>query len=118
MTNKREELIEKAAKAIEKVPYHAWHDVTREGAREIARAALAVFEQSHTPTNDEREALLSVIISAPESGDALHVSEAERVRDAVLAVGFRRPVQGEPTDAQVLAALRAAAVTEQGGENR
>ncbi|QOC59431.1 hypothetical protein SEA_LIFES_108 [Microbacterium phage Lifes] len=54
MTNER--LIEEAAKAVEKVPYHAWHDVTRAGAREIARATLAVFEKAHTPTDDEREA--------------------------------------------------------------
>lgn len=61
-----------------------------ETVRDLVIAALEAAEKAHTPTDDERGALLSVIINAPESGDALHVVEAERVRDAVLSAGFRR----------------------------
>lgn len=58
MTN--EKLIEEAAKAIQALdfPDHGigWDEST-EYYRESARAALAVFEKAHTPTDDEREAL-------------------------------------------------------------
>lgn len=45
---------------------------------------------ANVASSDEQEALLRTIINAPESGDALHVAEAKRVRDAVLAAGFHR----------------------------
>lgn len=50
----REDLIEKAAKAIcDANP----HEVHWNSAVDHARAALAVFEQENTPITDEREAL-------------------------------------------------------------
>lgn len=60
MTNdsKREELIEEAAKAIYEtsvdLKFEDADEWNREIVRDEARAALAVFEQAHTPTDDER----------------------------------------------------------------
>lgn len=99
MTDER--LIEEAAKAIEKVPYHAWHDVTREGARELARTALAVFEKAHAPTDDER-VLSTVIEDAIERwGDEYPTPQvATYVSAAVRAAGFRRSEVPEPSAAR------------------
>lgn len=118
----KQELIEEAAKAL----YRAnWGDeFTFEEDREHwvnqARAALAVFEQAHTPTDDEREALAKVVAKADEETldyerrlpDYYSDESWEGYRlhaDHILAAGFRRTVQGEPTDAEVeaLAAVSA-----------
>lgn len=61
MTN-NEKLIEEAAKAIRDVRFnHTLPHAHRGGSMwtdsDLARAALAVFEKAHTPTDDEREAL-------------------------------------------------------------
>ncbi len=88
------------------------------------------------PTGDEREALFATVRKAIGHEDfgpqAWHL-----VSEAVLAAGFRRPAQAEPTDAHVYAAvaafnrdylgmyddrmraaLRAAAAVTEQGENR
>ncbi|WP_406245831.1 hypothetical protein ACI7YT_12385 [Microbacterium sp. M] len=62
----REELIEEAAMAIidAKYPGIGWgalSEAARERRRKQARAALAVFEKAHAPTDDEREALASLL---------------------------------------------------------
>lgn len=62
----------------------------------------AVFEQAHTPTGDEREALARLMCEKEDSGtyseDEGTCSWHFELADAVLDAGFRRPVQGEPTD--------------------
>lgn len=56
--NDREELIEKAAKAmVRRVPGETWEDCEQAWYLADAEAALAVFEESQKPTDDEREAL-------------------------------------------------------------
>ena len=95
----REELIERAA-------YAAW-DKRRKGISgqvvtgppaevyDMIRAALAVFEQASTPSDDEREALDQIIRDADGYWPA--------TREAILDT-FRRTVspepQDEPTDAE------------------
>ena len=63
MTDDR--LIEEAAKAIYETGVSSNFEDAAEWEREIAleeaRAALAVFEKAHAPTDDEREALLSAL---------------------------------------------------------
>ena len=108
----REELIEEAAAAIfdaadlQLAPDdHRW-----ELARRDARAALAVFEKAQTPTDEEREAHRRVIElwfanwrSIGNVSPALEVAidSLEGMVDEALAAGFRRPAQGEPTEAQI-----------------
>ena len=108
----REELIEEAAAAIfdaadlQLAPDdHMW-----ELARRDARAALAVFEKAQTPTDEEREAHRRVIElwfanwrSIGNVSPALEVAidSLEGMVDEALAAGFRRPAQGEPTEAQI-----------------
>lgn len=127
MTDKREELIEEAAKAIldeAGVLPSERYDEMWELARRDARAALAVFEQaqaqteahekpfdtspervknggdsSHvTPTDDEREAAFKAVAVARECTDG-GCQEDRRVANTLLAAGFRRTVQGEPANA-------------------
>ena len=107
----REELIEAARVAY----VEAWEAKRKEIGRGIAepgaksragiQAALAVFEQAHTPTtptDDEREALIDVMVMTKLSDyAATDMSTIHQAVDAILAAGFRRTVQGEPTDAQV-----------------
>lgn len=118
MTDKREELID----VLVEKPQHKissnsqggydcrcgarwdWQKPEKEAAERHAAGYLAdrlfaVFEQAHTPTDDEREALAE-IVTYQTFMDATPNQEA----DAILAAGFRRTVQGEPTDAQVRAA--------------
>lgn len=67
-------------------------------------AELTVVEEAHTPTDDEREALASLIQSGRYSGKVIPASNPIDFRDAdrILAAGFRRSEpQGEPSDAQV-----------------
>lgn len=114
----REELIEKAAKAIIDVQYPSigWRTLSedaREFRRKQARAALAVFEEQQKPTEDEREALARLFDGHwmtplgkcacgwvhPQYGsrhlDPLYVRQ--HLADAVAAAGFRRPVSPEPS---------------------
>lgn len=55
------------------------------------RVLLDSFEQAHTPTDDEREALLNAL-----DPSSRRIAWASRTADRVFAAGFRRPVQGEP----------------------
>lgn len=64
---------------------------------------------NYTPTDDEREALVREVSLAHAEAwsDERECAEApDRIADAILAAGFRRTVQAEPTDAQVHASLR------------
>ena len=96
MTDKREDLIEEAAKALHRA---AWGAEIAEPAdldymaemRRQAQMVLAVFEQARTPTDDEREALLTAIDPSRR-----RIAAASRAADRILAAGFRRTVQGEP----------------------
>ena len=59
---------------------------------------------NYTPTDDEREALVREVSLAHAEAwsDERECAEApDRIADAILAAGFRRTVQAEPTDAQV-----------------
>lgn len=77
-------------------------------------------DSSHvTPTDDEREALARAIYSkiAFRGGDdehyeAMRGSMYHEAADAVIALGFHRTVQGEPSDAQIEAACLAYAADE------
>lgn len=81
----------------------------------VTAAALAVFEAAQAPTGDERATddeirvatLAAVKKGAKNDAEAVrNYREAERVIRAALP-HLRRPVQGEPTDAQVKVALDA-----------
>ena len=70
---------------------------------------LASHRPAQAPTDDEREALELLIAKLreakyPEGLDAWVTGD---VAHAILAAGFRRPAQTEPTDAQVKAGVRA-----------
>lgn len=112
----REELIEEAAKAIwiakneitdREWADSAWAELTMPDdwnhealdALDEARAALAVFEQAHTPTDDEREALANLIRRDFYRVDGLPDDEDRAIADVVLEAGFRRTVQATtPTE--------------------
>lgn len=113
MTSKREDreaLIEEAAKAMyfEDCGVAALED-DAEPFREMARVALGVFEQAHTPTDDEREASIEEVAAAFQQHEGAPTWKDNPVaRDAALrwhmrgfkdGLNARRPVQGEPTDA-------------------
>lgn len=121
MTNdEREALIEAAATAIldaSETPENVRDEQVWEWARRDARAALAVFEQSLTPTDDfphghseidptddEREAAKAEAMSRwpldPSDGEGSHaVKTAMRIgfKGGADWAALRRPVQGEPT---------------------
>ena len=98
MADQREQLIEKAAKAIldeAGVLPSERYDEMWELARRDARAALAVFEEANTPTDDEREALADVLDDCLQSlTDTRGICYP--LADAALAAGFHRTEQGEP----------------------
>ena len=106
MTEKldREALIEKAAKAVLD-NFHAPDDRHPSwwlNPKTVAEAVLAVFEEAHTPTDDEREALIGLrLASYPKRMSDGHLSVVvranEEAADVVLAAGFRRPASLEPT---------------------
>lgn len=135
-----EKLIEEAAKAIFEVNNRQdmtqWPRSSYQAVyRERARAALAVFEKAHTPTDDEREALaklLDEIDSEWLMGEARPPYPSEMAHELILrGVGFRRSEvpkpsvehsahefcdnrlgcipkpQGEPSESVVLAAMNA-----------
>lgn len=80
--------------------------------RWIAALRTGRPEQAHTPTDDEREApastseVAAIIDRAMRPWGLSNIGTHTAAR-ALVAAGFRRTVQGEPTDAQVLAALNA-----------
>ena len=79
----------------------------QEAATQHLRADKAEARLRATPTDDEREALVREVSLAHSEAwsDERECAEApDRIADAILAAGFRRTVQGEPTDAQVRAA--------------
>lgn len=81
---------------------------SRSRTEHITGLVRAVFEKAHTPTDDEREALARIVRRVIDSaytfeGD-LDPSVDEILIRELLTAGFRRTVQGEPTDAQVEAA--------------
>lgn len=82
-----------------------WRDFV--GDSFISYLAQAVFEKAQAPTDDERDALTRAIdgqyFCPVEEGGTygshieLDVHEARVIADTVLAAGFRRPAQTEPT---------------------
>jgi hypothetical protein len=99
-----ERLIEEAARA----DFYAtpddriWEDISDKERTLRLRgmaAALAVFEKAHTPTDDEREALVSILYVNPWSQTKYSLGH---IAEKILTAGFRCTVpQGEPSDAQV-----------------
>ena len=132
-SSNREQLIEKARVAYveaweaENARIENWDRDSRgkhTRSRAGIEAALAVFEEAHTPKvierHDEREPLatwdvdgmIEGLRSAADSPKDQVAITRQRLLEAAEAIetltaGFRRTVQGEPTDAQVLAALNA-----------
>lgn len=104
-----EKLIEEAAKAIyfraDEIGIN--REVGQLQSEALARAALAVFEKAHTPTDDDREAL--PINHCPEHGDLLNRpgdgadARSYRCRNAHdidgIRAGFRRSEVLEPCGA-------------------
>lgn len=75
------------------------HSATKT-ARKHARAALAVFEKAHTPTDDERNALAVIVAYVEDDYQREHGTlngSALATADAILAAGFRRTDVPEPS---------------------
>lgn len=106
MSTDREQLIEAAAKAL-----FADKSTDRLNSRtapetwalceQFAHVAFAVFEKAHTPSDDEREAMLNA--AEAEAQDLLRAGQGRTGREVSagrtirrLVAGFRRTVQGEP----------------------
>lgn len=73
-----------------------------------------------TPTNEEREALRTVL---RETLDRISVALSfeeilDEFEEDILSAGFRRATQNEPTDAQVFAAMKEFTRTETAGRLR
>ena len=79
-------------------------DASEAGARFVAYLRAHVFEQAHTPTDDEREALIVRLLDLRT--DMRHNADEVATLDMAIEA-IRRTVQGEPTDAQVQAGLDA-----------
>ena len=109
-----EKLIEEAAATIavsELVRTHrTWGDLIepqKDEYRRVARATLAVFEKAHTPTEDEREALLAILDNrlgicicqsyVGERHDRMPACPRVKLADDVAA-GFRRSEVPEQSD--------------------
>ena len=118
MTDKREELIEEAAKAMYSPTLWGTVDEhTRAHYRHLAASALAVFEQAHTPTDNEQAIIRKVREFATKERDSIrgqygagsprYLAYADACDD-ILGIlddlspypDARRTMQGEPTDAQ------------------
>ncbi|QEA30407.1 hypothetical protein FGL91_18750 [Microbacterium sp. CBA3102] len=106
----REKLIWEAAKAmhgddIDKGragdDYTSMNLETLDWYRDNARAALAVFEKAHTPTDDEREAWRDEAIRRyPHAEVAKYMRQALQnafIEGAKFATGFRRTEVPEPS---------------------
>lgn len=102
----REQMIEEAAETMHALPSYGsglpWALSDKDKWRDRARAALTVFEKAQAPTDEEREVLVRIL-----STKRMHTNEslgAQRAdANAILDAGFRRPAQGEPTNAYVTA---------------
>lgn len=104
-----EKLIEEAAKAIweestdfgRKSRWEDEPDWTFDEYANMARAAFAVFEKAHAPTDDDRMAIADEIsgIAVGEGyySQTIGINAALEAADAVLAAGFRRPIHEETT---------------------
>lgn len=120
--SKREELIEEAQKWVEEYgdgynEFPGGPMVKYFGQELIERlAALAVFEQAHTPTNDEREARYLVEQAgsfreqAGDSSDPNSLVGLWLRTASALESALRHPVQGDPTADAVERGARAAAI--------
>lgn len=99
----RGQLIEKATDKFEQWDAPSWDEdpVARDAAVRWhlrgVQDALAVFEEAHALTDDERGALARIIWNADDLDRAV-LADAEAIADRILAAGFRRTVQGEPSD--------------------
>lgn len=60
-------------------------------------SAACPVSQAHTPTDDEREAAFKAVANARECTDG-GCEEDRKIAEGFLAAGFRRTVQGEPSD--------------------
>ena len=111
---KREALIEEAARAMRpdlwgNVIPDSYGQVRRDRVLAYAEAALAVFEQANTPTDDEREAYLPAgvynrLMAHLLAGGRESLLLAGEVQSLTGASALRRrPVRGEPTDDERLA---------------
>lgn len=65
---------------------------------------LKAVEQAHTPTSDERAVMDDMADLIRDQVYDPWNNTPEAIAEALTAAGFRRTVQGEPTDAQVEAA--------------
>lgn len=108
-----EKLIEKAAKEIiEADDTFEWDGVEDANAyannwsHALARAALAVFEKAHTPTDDEREAMAEAAYPSRPFHETGVTPWPQSFRDAFLSGWDARNRQGEPSDAQALLSIR------------
>lgn len=103
-TSKREELI-RAVQAVTwnasnyppKIQPHVLGQDIVPLTMKIVDAVEAVFEQAHTPTDDERSDLANVIRRDFFAVDGLPDDEDYAIADAVLAAGFRRTAVQEPS---------------------
>lgn len=109
----REELIEEAAKAmwrsnrpssLNEDQWDATWDTSVYAYKALSLAALAVFEQAHTPTtptDDEVHMLGDLIEHVQTTWEADRDQYIEPLADftarGILAAGLRRTVQGEPS---------------------
>lgn len=99
-TTHRSELVTKIADALTDEAYDGGMGVLSEEqfaqlVRTLAITAAEVVEKAHTPTDDEREALGTVI--AITWRDAYGTPTDQEFADAILAAGFRRSEVPEPS---------------------
>lgn len=103
--NDNEKLIEEAAKAIRGVRTVTFRgedgylSVGSADSETIARAALAVFEKAHTPTDDEREALRGEAEKVQRAAWAeIHDAQVERARIIADLREWARPLGNSPEE--------------------
>lgn len=102
--DRKQDLIEQAALTSVKKGAKSDAEAVRNYREAVRHAEIhfAVFEAAQRPTDDEREAL-TLIVRDVHNYDgrpgylALHGADAARIADAILAAGFRRPAQSEPS---------------------
>ncbi len=105
MTSKREEVAMSAASAMADFDSASGGEATM---FQLAEVAQAVFEQAHTPTDDEREAAGALAEYDRSQPSDYERAYAEPLADALRALlrhatALRRPVQGEPTPVRFVA---------------
>lgn len=109
----RKALIKEAAKAmVALAPGENWEDCDQEWYLRDAAAALAVFEKAHTPTDDERARVLSILADMDYNDGGMMrwssgrpTEQAEKVADRIVRelAGFRRSEVPEPSAEAVTA---------------